>query len=286
MIVRALVMTGLAGFAATAAAAQDGPETIFQRGQQIEMRLSAGGWRKCTITDPGAEYRVARADCERFPTPGYTYPAGEENFSAKGTADVRLPGACTTTSPYLNQRNIPGCRSAGAPATRPPAAPRPPAAARPAPAAQPVAAGPKLERCTPGMRVLTPGGLAATVVSAQGAGCTIKTDVGNKSIDGTFAAFMLRPIGKAPAGTTTPNGAGRLPLGEYGCIGLGTTQLAGMGSKLLAGGRYTDLEGGSPGTYRIVGNTIQFSGGHLNGQVGRDIKDNGYTIGRISCQKW
>ena len=78
-----------------------------------------------------------------------------------------------------------------------------------------------------------------------------------------------------------------LPLGEYGCIGSGTTQLAGMGSKLLPGGRYTDLDGGSPGTYTITGNTISFHGGHLDGQTGRDIRNQGYTIGRmVSCQKW
>ena len=77
-----------------------------------------------------------------------------------------------------------------------------------------------------------------------------------------------------------------MPTGEYGCLGAGTTQLAGMGAKLLPGGVYTDLEGRERGTYRIVGNTVRFTGGHLDGQVGQDIKDDGFRIGMVSCQRW
>lgn len=143
----------------------------------------------------------------------------------------------------------------------------------------------KLERCYVGQRVKTPGGLPATVVAAQGAGCTIKTDAGNTFVDGTFAAFMLTPIAGAAVVRAPVNRT--LPLGEYACYGSGQRVLIGLGFKLLAGGVYTDLDGKSRGRYAVVGETVRFTGGHLDGQAGRDIKDNGFTIGAMaSCQKW
>ncbi|HET9511982.1 MAG TPA: hypothetical protein VFO80_12615 [Sphingomonas sp.] len=143
----------------------------------------------------------------------------------------------------------------------------------------------KLDRCYVGQRVKTPGGLPATVIAAKGAGCTIKTDAGNTFVDGTFAAFMLTPIAGSPALRAPVNRT--LPLGEYACYGSGQRVLIGLGFKLLAGGTYTDLDGKSRGRYAIVGTNVRFTGGHLDGQTGRDIKDNGFTIGTMaSCQKW
>ena len=47
------------------------------------------------------------------------------------------------------------------------------------------------------------------------------------------------------------------------------------------------MEGREFGTYRIVDNTIVFTGGVLDGETGRDIKNSGYNIGKmVSCQKW
>lgn len=154
-----------------------------------------------------------------------------------------------------------------------------------APAAQAQVKPQKLERCYVGQRVKTPGGLPATVVGAKGGGCTIKTDAGNTFIDGTFAAFMLTPMAgsrvlRAPVSRT-------LPLGEYACYGSGQRVLIGLGFKLLGGGVYTDLDNKSRGRYAISGADVRFAGGHLDGQTGRDIKDNGFTIGAMaSCQKW
>ncbi|MGJ3628064.1 hypothetical protein AB5I41_15770 [Sphingomonas sp. MMS24-JH45] len=105
----------------------------------------------------------------------------------------------------------------------------------------------KMERCTVGQRVKTPGGLPATVVAAKGGGCTIKTDAGNTFVDGTFAAFMLTPIGPAPRAVAPASTASTatLPLGEYACYGSGMRVLAGLGFRLLPGGRYADLDGKS-----------------------------------------
>ena len=144
---------------------------------------------------------------------------------------------------------------------------------------------PKLDRCYVGQRVKTPGGLAATVVAAQGAGCTIRTDVKNTFIDGTFAAFILTPMEGSPPLQPLPGGT--LPTGEYACYGSGMRILAGLGFKLLGGGVYTDLDNKSRGRYAITGSTITFTGGHLGGQTGRDIKNKGFTIGQmVSCQLW
>lgn len=147
------------------------------------------------------------------------------------------------------------------------------------------AAAQKMDRCHVGQRVKTPGGLLATVVAANGAGCTIKTDVKNTFIGGTFAAFMLTSVAGSPMRNAPASRD--LPLGEYACYGSGQRVLAGLGFKLLPGGRYTDLDDRSPGRYAIAGANIVFTGGHLGGQTGRDIKDRGFTIGAmVSCQKW
>lgn len=144
----------------------------------------------------------------------------------------------------------------------------------------------KMERCRVGQRVLTPGGLAATVVAVEGAGCNIKTDVGNTFIDGTFAAFMLRPMPGSAAPPPAPVSR-NLPLGEYACYGSGGRIMIGLGFKLLPGGRYTDLDGKSPGRYAINGSNIVFTGGHLGGQTGRDVKNKGFQIGaQASCELW
>ncbi|HEU0043015.1 hypothetical protein [Sphingomonas sp.] len=157
--------------------------SLFTVGQRIEVKVGAN-WRPCVVTDPGAKYRVARAKCPAFPTPTYTYPAGEEVFAPQGTSDVRFPGSNATTSPYAGQRPSAGATGRAVPMFLPAAV-----AIRPAAFTTPAA----LQRCIVGRRVQTPGGLAARVIRARGALCTIQTDVPSY-VDGTFAASMLRPL--------------------------------------------------------------------------------------------
>lgn len=108
----------------------------------------------------------------------------------------------------------------------------------------------------------------------------------------TALATMLAVAGAPAAHAQAKPKAGSpvsraLPLGEYACYGSGQRVLIGLGFKLLAGGAYTDLDNKSRGRYAIVGANIRFTGGHLAGQTGRDIKNNGFTIGAmVSCQKW
>jgi hypothetical protein len=96
------------------------------------------------------------------------------------------------------------------------------------------------------------------------------------------------------AGAATQNSGGSLKVGEYACYGTGggsvkvdgggfytggrSQILAGLGFKVLPGGRYTDLDGNEAGTYTISGGNVTFTGGHLGGQKGRNLKGNTFTI--------
>lgn len=78
-----------------------------------------------------------------------------------------------------------------------------------------------------------------------------------------------------------------LKVGEYACYGSGGTLLIGLGFKVTEPGRYTDLDGGSAGRYKINGSTVTFTGGHLDGETGRDLKDGKFTIGTLAgCEPW
>lgn len=77
--------------------------------------------------------------------------------------------------------------------------------------------------------------------------------------------------------------AGGLKNGEYTCIGSGGTILIGLGFK-VSGRRYTDLDNKEAGTYTVSGSTVTFRGGHLDGQVGRNLQNSSFVIGAAaSC---
>jgi hypothetical protein len=78
--------------------------------------------------------------------------------------------------------------------------------------------------------------------------------------------------------------AGGLKLGDYACYGSGGSILIGLGFKVLAGNRYTDLDNKERGTFSISGDTVTFHGGHLDGQVGQNLKDYKFTIHSASCE--
>jgi hypothetical protein len=96
-------------------------------------------------------------------------------------------------------------------------------------------------------------------------------------------------IGHAGDKSSTINGArsataGGLKVGEYACFGSGGTILIGLGFKVLAGNRYTDLDGKNAGKFRVDGETVTFTGGHLDGQIGKGLKDYKFTIDSASCE--
>jgi hypothetical protein len=84
----------------------------------------------------------------------------------------------------------------------------------------------------------------------------------------------------------TPASAAGLQPGEYACAGSGGTILIGLGFRLQANGSYTDLDGKNSGTVSYDGANVTFVGGHLAGQVGRNIRGGtNFEIGSISCSR-
>jgi hypothetical protein len=56
---------------------------------------------------------------------------------------------------------------------------------------------------------------------------------------------------------------------------------------VLAGARYTDLDGGNPGRFSIADGIVRFQGGHLGGQAGRLESNGSFAIGqRARCEPW
>jgi hypothetical protein len=85
-----------------------------------------------------------------------------------------------------------------------------------------------------------------------------------------------------------PSSAAALVPGEYACAGSGGRILIGLGFKVQADGTtYTDLDGKSRGriNFGADGSSLTFVGGHLDGQAGRNVRNNGknFEINTISC---
>jgi hypothetical protein len=94
------------------------------------------------------------------------------------------------------------------------------------------------------------------------------------------AAALCIALGSGAAG------AAGLQPGEYACAGSGGTILIGLGFKLNANGSYTDLDGKNAGRVVESGGNISFVGGHLAGQVGRNVRGGtNFEIGTISCSR-
>ncbi len=139
---------------------------------------------------------------------------------------------------------------------------------------------------------------AAVVIGAGGLAYAV-----NKKPDTPAPAFQSDRVltaGGAPSGTSGPSAAAAptpaagaaaatgasLPNGEYTCYGSGLQILIGMGFR-VSGGRYKDLDGNGDGTVAIAGDKVNFTGGHLDGQQGREVQPNGtFRIASMaSCEK-
>lgn len=95
---------------------------------------------------------------------------------------------------------------------------------------------------------------------------------------------QIRSAPAAPARQADPAG---LKVGEYACYGSGGRAMAGLAFKVLSGNRYGDLDGAEQGTFAISDTTVRFSGGHLDGQVGRDLRGHSFTIGaQAECEPY
>ncbi len=80
--------------------------------------------------------------------------------------------------------------------------------------------------------------------------------------------------------------AGGLKVGEYACYGSGGENLMGLAFKVVDASHYNDLDGKSPGTYVVQGDKVLFHGGHMDGEVGVDLKNGQFNLGGhgISCE--
>lgn len=97
------------------------------------------------------------------------------------------------------------------------------------------------------------------------------------------SAPRLAPASVRATATAT---GGALKPGEYVCYGSGGRILAGLGFKLLPGGRYTDLEGGNAGRIAVSAGQISFVGGHLGGRTARRLGGNSFAFGQTECEPY
>lgn len=102
------------------------------------------------------------------------------------------------------------------------------------------------------------------------------------------AGAAARPASTPSAATVPASANGVLKAGEYACYGSGSRIMAGLGFKVIAGGQYTDLDGKTGGSYSVSGGRVTFRGGHLGGQIGRDLTaQGGFRIGaQAVCEPW
>jgi hypothetical protein len=116
---------------------------------------------------------------------------------------------------------------------------------------------------------------------AQGASAFPLATLQGTQVSGNAPAA---PPAAAPAGRTA---ASPLHMGEYACYGNGGL-LAGMGFKLAANGRYTDVDNERGGTYAYNAGSVTFRGGFLDGQTGRGVTNQGSfdLSATVNCEPW
>ncbi len=253
----------------------------YRAGEQVELQASGDHWQSCVVVDPGSASSVMRLDCEPYQAPGYSRGGGiyVETITSSG---VRKVGQTAATTANVAEAGT-GARAAGggegtnATAYRVGQAVELEASGHWVPCVvssiQGSAAAPMIRTDCPAYPALS-----------RAAGTYIVHDVaaGLRPATGQTgpAPRSERPAPAAAAG-------GTLPLGEYACYGSGGQILAGLGFKLTSGGRYSDLDGATSGSYAINGSTITFRGGHLDGQTGREINGKGFRIGlQATCELW
>jgi hypothetical protein len=109
-----------------------------------------------------------------------------------------------------------------------------------------------------------------------------------RAADGVPIAATPQPANAAQATRPAAQGGG-LKLGEYACYGAGGRPMVGLGFKVLAGGRYTDLDGANAGTISVVAGAVKFTGGHMSEIAGRDFNpaDGSFRVGaQALCEPW
>jgi len=97
------------------------------------------------------------------------------------------------------------------------------------------------------------------------------------------AVALAKPApAPAPAPKAAAGAAAGLPVGEYACYGSGGRILIGLGFKVTAPGRYTDLDGMNPGTYSVAGDKVNFPSGIFMGEQGRNLQNGRFVVGTLA----
>lgn len=276
----ALLLCGLAS------AQGEAWQANYRVGQQVRFAVSEKpeDLQTCTVTEnpPGGFMRVR---CEQFKHwgPGNYIVYSQLNLES-GMARPAAPAAVGTPTPT--------------PSATPGAGASAPAAA----ANNASAASAATDLCRPGAKVEGEWGIGwyeVTVVSGRdGQGqCIVSFDGYDPALWSRREVYNLRtrgsggevtrPVQPVAAQAPVQAAAGQLRSGEYACYGSGSQVLAGLAFKVVGPGRYTDLEGGNAGSYRVDGSTVTFTGGHLGGQTGRELNNGTFRIGAMAqCEPW
>ena len=100
-------------------------------------------------------------------------------------------------------------------------------------------------------------------------------------------------VGKKQAAGNTPatnnKNANTLYIGEYAAYGTGGRMMTGMGIILTADKKYYDLDKQRGGTYSYnqKAGTITFTGGFLDGKVGKNVNATGFDISEtVHYEPW
>ena len=125
---------------------------------------------------------------------------------------------------------------------------------------------------------------AMTVTSGPDKTCKPNPAAGVSSIPLQSLAGSAAPAGAPAAPTAAQGTAAGISTGEWACYGSGGRLLIGLGFRITADGKYTDLDRKGTGTYSIQGSTIRFRGGHLDGQSSGNFRGNRFDMGNVSCE--
>lgn len=255
--------------------AQDDWQNAYRIGDRIELHIAGPHWQRCTVTE-NAPDSLMRGMCEEYveAAPGTYRRAGGTYILTKG--DVRLYKAPVPDAP---RTNAPSSREAAAAA------------------GTSFAVGDKVE--IEASNHWVPCAVAENnPPSIMRVRCDaypqLSRSAGLYTVDrdnpaavrkpGTGPSRSAPPMAKPVPPPPTTGGVGLKP-GEYACYGVGGRIMAGLGFKVLPGGRFTDLDGGNPGTYSVSGATVSFRSGHLDGQTGRELRNYNFRIGaQASCE--
>ena len=98
------------------------------------------------------------------------------------------------------------------------------------------------------------------------------------------AGIVAAAAGFAPLNVSAQE---QLKTGEYACYGSGGRILAGLGFKVLSGGRYTDLDNKEKGSFSVQGDKVLFKGGHMGDMEGRNLRKNSFVLGKMAtCEPY